>query len=169
MQQDKYNRNKRQRNGFTLVEVLAALAVISVAMTPIFVQVNAAFRLSRVIKENLTATMLAQEGIELTRGIRDGNWFRGDSFEQGLDLCGGGCYMQYDDTVLTPGSGPPLQLDARGRYQYDSGTATPYSRTITVETVSPVHLRVTSDVTWNSRGMTRSIVLEDHLFDWLSP
>lgn len=179
MQQDKYSLNRRavqqriREKGFTLIEALAALAVLSVAMTPLFVQINAAFRISRTIQENLTASMLAQEGVELVRGIRDGNWFRDDPFELGLDGCAAGCYMDYDDFSLTTGVSPLLKQDLQKRFQYDSGTDTAYARTITITEPSPasppVHFLVTSEVTWDSRGTTRTIIVENHIFDWLRP
>ena len=166
------NFSKNNLGGFTLVEALVAISVLTAAMTPLFAQVQASLRLSRTINQNLTASMLAQEGIELVRGIRDDNWFQGNPYDQDLTGCAGGCHLQYDDDVLSSGAGPQLELDPSGRYRYGGGIQTPYTREIIITTESDGttdFLRVTSTVTWDVRSNTRQVVVEDFLFDWLVP
>ncbi|HXV26797.1 MAG TPA: prepilin-type N-terminal cleavage/methylation domain-containing protein [Candidatus Paceibacterota bacterium] len=160
----------QNRNGFSLVEALVALAVLSVALTPLFAQVNAAFRVSRAIEENLVASGLAQEGIELVRGMRDDNWFAGSPVPMGdlFDDCTGGCQVQFNDTFPQLTGDVPLKRDDYGRYRYDQGTDTPFHRTITVEAESATHLIVTSEVAWTSNA-DHSVVVTEHLFDWLEP
>lgn len=174
MHQDKSGSNRKK--AFTLVEVLVALGILSVSLTPVFAQIAASFRVSRVIERNLTAVMLAQEGIELVRGIRDDNWFAEVLFDTDLDGCDSGCRIQIvddlDDQVLLPlGTNPPLKLDPQyNRYQYDDGPNSIYSREITVTEVIPdVQLRVTSKVSWTTpTGGSNDVTIEGHLFDWLN-
>lgn len=155
--------------GFTLVEALVAVAVLTVALTPVFAQVTASFRLARTIEQNLVASTLAQEGVELVRGMRDDNWFADNRFKQGFDACANGCRVVFDDSAPLPlDANPPLQVDTQGRYRYSGGTDTPYSRRVTIEDVSDGHVKVVSKVTWNIGGTVREVVVEDHLFDWLN-
>lgn len=169
MNQGKSEFNRKQ--AFTLIEALVALSILSVAMTPVFAQVVGSFRVSRAIQRNLTGTMLAQEGIELVRGIRDDNWFQEVPFDTGLDGCDGpdGCRIQIDDPFLLSAADTPLRVDAVGRYQYDSGTDSLYSRKITIIEVSPVQLQVISEVTWLlPNDKTGDVAVEGYLFDWLN-
>ena len=141
-------------------------------MTPLFAQVQASFALSRTITQNLTGAMLAQEGVELVRAVRDDNWFQGNPYDQDLRGCTGGCLIQYDDDAPQSVGGRALLLDDAGRYQYTSGNETDFFRTITIDIVSDgttEFLRVTSEVSWAVRGKIRQVVVEDFLFDWLSP
>jgi hypothetical protein len=146
---------------------------LSVALTPAFAQVLASARLSRAIQENLTASMLAQEGMELVRGIRDDNWFQRPigsvPFDDGLDNCDSGCRIELGTDFLLPLDGnPPLQIDAQSRYLYDVGSDSIYSRRITVTQISPVQLHVVSEVSWATRSGTKSLMVEGYLFDWLN-
>ena len=173
MNQDKLESNRKK--AFTLIEALVALSILSVAMTPVFAQVIGSFRVSRTIQRNMTGTMLAQEGIELVRGIRDDNWFQEVDFDTGLDGCDGadGCRIQIDEPFLLAGADIPLRVDSLGRYQYDDcvGACTDslFSRKITIIEISDVQLQVISEVTWLlPRDKTGSVTIESYLFDWLN-
>jgi prepilin-type N-terminal cleavage/methylation domain-containing protein len=157
-------------HGFTLIEALVSLAVLSVGLIPAFAQVTISFQVARSIRHNLSASMLAQEGIELVRGIRDDNWFAGVSFDGGLDTCTAGCRIHYPEAFILPlADNAPLLIDTQGRYQYMSGTETAYARRITIIQMDATHLKIESEVTWNDRGELRAVLVEDHLFDWLNP
>jgi prepilin-type N-terminal cleavage/methylation domain-containing protein len=71
---------KRQKKGFSLIEVVIAMAVI------VLVVFSATGILMSVIKSNntnintLVAYGLAQEGVEAVRNIRDSDWLLGASF-----------------------------------------------------------------------------------------
>ena len=172
--------------GFTLVEALVAMAVLAVSLTPIFAQVTASFRLSRNIQESLTASMLAQEGIELVRGMRDDNWFRDDPFYTNIIECDAGCRVQVQTPpalcdygpvgspfCLMDDNGEVLLRDTAGAYQYQSGTPTPYKRTVRVTDLDPGdpdhrQLEILSTVTWESPGQPmRRVEVTGYLFDWL--
>jgi prepilin-type N-terminal cleavage/methylation domain-containing protein len=168
---DKFNKGPASpAGGFTLVEVLVALALLTVALVPAFIQATNATLLSATIRSSLVSADLAQEGVEVVRAMRDANWFAGQPFDTGLDACVDGCRVQWDSTAPLPLSGnAPLKLDAAsGMYQYDTGTDSQFSRTITVTPVSAVELNVSSVVTWRERGADKTFTVEDHLFNWLA-
>ena len=172
--------SKRSRGGasagFTLVEVLVALMMLTTALVPAFVLATNALALSSSIRDSLIATGLAQEGVEVVRAMRDANWFAPTypttTFDAGLNVCANGCRVQWNtdgttDPIL-PMTNDFLKLDPlSGLYQYDKGTDTLFQRKITVTKVSPSEIAVISTVTWLERSSHRSTTVEYHLFDWI--
>jgi prepilin-type N-terminal cleavage/methylation domain-containing protein len=59
---------------FSLVEIIIAVFVIGVGLAAAALFIASSFRISLSVKNLLIASHLAQEGIELARNIRDGNW-----------------------------------------------------------------------------------------------
>ncbi len=164
--------NITKEAGFTLVETLVALVILTMALIPILAVSSSATRLSEVIKDDLVASGLTQEGIEVARAIRDTNWFNGRSFDNGLGTGVIGESMTYrvqwnSDTLISLGNNPPLQLND-GVYSYDpGGTAAKFSRTVTITKVNGGELRVTSQVTWVTQtNNAKTISAESHLFNW---
>ena len=171
--QAKFNRNSEA--GFTLIEALVYLVLLTTALVPAFILATDAVKLSTGIRNTLTAANLAQEGVEVVRAMRDANWFTSQPFGTGLDACTSpdGCRVQWDSkTPDAIGGNPRLKRDkVTGLYQYATGDPTLFSRKITIDPVpgSSVELVVKSEVTWTERSVTdvRSIVVEAHLFDWI--
>lgn len=157
-------RNKRAA-GFTLIEALVALVILTVALGPALILSSNILSTASVVKNNLVAANLAQEGIEIIRALRDTNWFNGNSFDSGL---ANGVYrLEWNsDSLLSLGSNPPLKLD-NGLYNYSTGTDTIFKRTITLTKINASELKVVSDVTWTERGeRARDVNIESHLFNW---
>lgn len=158
--------------GFTLVETLVALVILTMALIPILAVSSSATRLSEVIKDDLVASGLTQEGIEVVRAIRDTNWFNGRPFDSGL---GSGVMgestvyrVQWNSSdMISLGSNPPLQIN-NGIYSYDpGGTNTKFTRTVTITKVNAGELKVTSQVTWVTQtNNAKTINAESHLFNW---
>lgn len=62
------------RSGFGLIEIVVVTAVVTTALFAFSQAGILAVRLLRAEKENLEATLLAQEGMEATRSLRDESW-----------------------------------------------------------------------------------------------
>jgi hypothetical protein len=140
-------------------------------------------------KDQIVAFYIAQEGIEIIRNIRDENalnkrpWLTGIPIGTGGADCasaagcgidiqnmnfidcaassGSACNIFYDADGLTNGAGSP-----RGVYSHvSSGSQTIFSRSIRITNVSASEVTVDAQVTWQSRGATRTITVQSRIFD----
>ncbi|HAU07632.1 MAG: hypothetical protein UW46_C0002G0022 [Candidatus Yanofskybacteria bacterium GW2011_GWF1_44_227] len=165
---------KRSQGGFTIIESLVALAVLGVALGPMLAMASMASNVSAAVKNNLTGAMLAQEGVEVVRALRDANWLNSVEFDQGLV----GTWILQSDTNLANKSPEPINIDEdnqylrfnaeTGLYNYDSGTDTIFRRKITI-TKNPTNedeMIVVCEVTYKNRSSDKVIRIEDHLYDW---
>ena len=98
--------------GFTLIETLVALVLITIAMGPVFLLTTSTINVSKRIEHNLIAANLSQEGVEVIRNIRDTNWYNGISFDANLPS---GVWIVQWNTVggglISAGSNPFLKKD----------------------------------------------------------
>jgi prepilin-type N-terminal cleavage/methylation domain-containing protein len=156
---------KSNNRGFTLIEALVALVVLTMALGPALVLSSNISSTASIIQNNLIAANLSQEGVEVIRALRDANWHNGLPFDTGL---ADGIYrIEWNSSgLISLGSNPPLKEDS-GLYNYSSGTDTKFKRTITLTKINSEELRIISSVTWTERGnRARDIKAESHLFDW---
>ena len=68
------NKNKLNENGQTLVETIVAIFILTTALSSGLALMIYAFSKSSISQDEVVATNLAREGIEVVRGIRDSNW-----------------------------------------------------------------------------------------------
>ena len=160
-----YPHQEKLNKGFTLIEALVALVILTLALGPALVLSSNISSTASVVRNNLIAANLSQEGVEVIRALRDANWFNGLSFDAGI--ADGICRIEWNSNALISlGSNPPLKINA-GLYNYSFGTDTKFKRTVTITKINSEELRIISDVTWTERGnRTRDVKVESHLFDW---
>lgn len=175
-------RKKNTEKGFTMMEVLAAISLITMGVLGIFTLVQQAISFLTVSSSRLVATYLAQEGVEIVRNIRDTNFLQihqglisEDQWTLGLDICGGGCEAEYDDQILSFYANRYLKLVGGGFYNYSSGASTPFKRKITifdmVDLDSPPDgiadiMKVLVEVTWEERGRIHQVITQENLYNW---
>jgi len=159
--------NHTHQQGFTLVETLVSLLLLTAALIPTILLTSSSARLASTVEQNLVATNLAREGIEVVHAIRDSNWFAGNGFADGLS--DGDYAVEWDSTApLSAYTGRYLRIDDNGRYTYDgtAPTQTLFLRKVTIQQVSASELKVTCIVSWQDRTGAKEVSIEDHLFDW---
>lgn len=156
---------KLNKNGFTLIEALMALVILTISLGPALVLSSNVSSVASIIQNNLIAANLSQEGVEVVRAIRDSNWYSGLAFDAGLS--DGDYRIEWNSTSLIAlGSNPSLKKNS-GLYNYSLGTDTIFKRTVTITRMNSEELRVVSSVTWTERGeRIKNIKTESHLFDW---
>ncbi|MDO8557933.1 MAG: prepilin-type N-terminal cleavage/methylation domain-containing protein [bacterium] len=59
------------KNGFSLIETIIALFVLTVGATGAFIVISKTIHISPAVRQEIIAANLAQEGIEVVRNIRD--------------------------------------------------------------------------------------------------
>lgn len=159
----------RDKRGITLIEVMVSLVFLSTGLIPLFGVILSSVKLSIRVKNNLVATNMAQEGIEVVRALRDKAWM--DSAPYDRDLPSGDGLVSWDsDTIIPYDSSSYMKLDpATGVYSQTVGTDTIFKRRIDITKVpSPCNceVKVTSEITWLENQNNRVLTVEDHLFDW---
>lgn len=158
-------RNPSAQQGFTLIEAIVSLMVLTLGIIPAYYLSQASQNIGNSIRDNLVAANLAQEGVEVIHGIRDTNWFNGQAFGNGLTA--GSYEVEWNSALpLVSFQDRYLRLDSNGRYSYVAGTDTSFKRRITITPVGTEELKVVSEVTWADRNRNRSVQVESHLFNW---
>ncbi len=97
--------SKSDCRGFTLVEVMVALVIVSVGMLGAYGLVNQSLALANSAANRFTAVHLAAEGTEIARNIRDTNYlkfYRGaGNWNDGLTGYESGGAADYSSSELT--------------------------------------------------------------------
>lgn len=170
--------NGMQPRGFTLVETLVAITIIVTAIVGPMYAVQQAMGASMNARDQLIASSLAQEGIEYVRSVRDNNYLytlktgNARSWFYGLDATGGTNCMTAD-CIVDPTQGTasrtitPLSLTGGLYNQSGAPELSNFTRRVRLSSVSANEMLVTVTVSWNWKGQARSVVLTDHLYDWL--
>ena len=84
--------------GFTLIELIIAIFILSVAIIGVFSAFSLVAELTSAASSRLKASFLAQEGLEIIRNMRDSNWLQGNGWTDGIliEPCGTtGCEADY--------------------------------------------------------------------------
>lgn len=163
--------------GFTLLEVIMALFVLTLGVSASFALVQQSVSSVNSYKQKLTAAYLAQEGMEIVKNIRDSNLLtqREDptvQWDENLSpsACGNYFEIDYKNQVLCySGQGHFLNIDSDGFYGYSSGDKTIFKRKISVEEKQvgpPESMKVTVEVSWQDRGRERNLQIVETMKDW---
>jgi len=164
----------KAKAGFSLIEILAVLFVVSMALLGVVSLITQNIQVQSINKNNLIAANLAQEGIELTRQVRDLNWQNHQVFDAYLS---DGNYT-VDYRLGT--SVPVISINQTkiylkdGFYVHDGGseaglTPTIFSRQIAIKKLSGDFsgaLEVRSIVSWTDHNRPYNYELKTLLFDW---
>ncbi len=132
-------RNNISYSGFTLVETLVAVAIIMLAITGPFMSAERTVVVASIVRDKMTASFLAQEGVEYARALRDKVY---------LEECYGNsskCNTWWGDyssnlpqvtryNILQCTSTNPCSLDASvGKSTYSTPYITPFNTLNTTE------------------------------------
>ena len=74
----------KKNTGFTVVEVIVAIVILSLAIVSGFQLVGTFITTVANNRDKLTATYLGQECLENARNIRDTNWIKFEAWDEGL-------------------------------------------------------------------------------------
>jgi prepilin-type N-terminal cleavage/methylation domain-containing protein len=174
----------QKNKGFTLLETLVAIGILSLSILATFSVVSNSIQNSTVAKDQTTAFFLAQEGMEFIKNIRDENalhninngstpWLTSLA-NSNTDPCYFGKTCTIDSplktiTVCSGGFGtcPNLSQDpVTGVYGYTVGwSPTNFKREIQFTSISAYEVRVSIKMTWLTRGQTRTFTATETLLN----
>lgn len=172
---------KQTNKGFTFLEVIIAIFVMSIGIVGAVIAIQYAISSTIQSYSRLTAAYLAQEGIEIVRNIRDTNWLEQriattTPWDEGLGV--GDWEADYQDTAVEDPSldicVSPCGYDNlsflkkfNGQlYNYTTGEVTQFKRRITIEKPETNILKVTVTVYWGEGE--HSLTTQEYLYNWRS-
>lgn len=183
---EKISPTEEKITGFSLIETLVAITVLIGAIVGPLTLASQGIKAASLFKNQLIASNLAQEGMELVHAKRDSNILDGkgwmDDIIDRIDRCGGsGCYARYTPTDNTKnqinfepcnaGGCPKFFVTPEGWYMQkttgDDDPETIFNRTIHVTSVVPgKEVKVETTIAWQERFSTLTFNLEEHLLKW---
>jgi len=174
---EKLKKEMDKKKGFTIIELVITIFILSFGVIGVFSTFSIITILTSDSADRLTATYLAQEGMEIIRNIRDNNWLDMDAtctpelctttwLSNQLDGCLSGCGVDYKSTgAETASAGTYLNNDSNGFYSYLAGEPTKFKRKITIEPILDTAIippdlnakddhivKVIVEVSWNKKA-----------------
>jgi type II secretory pathway pseudopilin PulG len=145
-------RERRYEQGQTLLEIVVAVGVIALVLTALVTAVTASLRFSQSGRFRSQAVKYAQEGIELTRKLRDTRPWTEFTTYSGAGTATW-CLSESGEWTTSDGSGCPLTPTSN------------FWRTITL-TLNGSVMDVVSSVSWGERTQSSTVTLRTYLSDW---
>ena len=169
-----------KKRGFTIVEALVAIFILTTAITALLTVVTQSVFNSSYIKNKTSAMALAQEGVELVRNIQDSNLLQNEyqSFEVFAGTVFTPCIFNEGMCTIDPLSleiescpnqeCPPLRQNDGGYITYLlTADETPFTRYITIRPTGQRSGIVGVRVEWEQGAVTREVYYETDLFLWI--
>jgi len=136
-----------KERGQSLIELMIAMGLFTLWVSGVAFLILDVYASDKVARGNTIATMLAQEGLEAVRSIRDAGWERLDAGEYGLDVS--------DGRWVFEGSQDEVPQLANG------------TRIIRIEDLEEGRKKVTAQVIWEiSNQRVQDIELVTYLTNW---
>jgi len=186
------NFNLQKEEGFTLVESLIAIALVTVGLVGAVTLITYAISTVSFVRGKLLASQFAQEGIEVVRNMRDNNWLAGkiatNNWWEGLNYGENNFIVPvFTDNPSGDWSLVPATSDNRKIYLfynnetnekfYGQGNLPSSSgwerKEISFERWLRLvykgeedKLEVISYVVWREKGRTHNFEIKDYLYNW---
>ena len=168
--------NLKNNKGFTMVELIIVIAILSFGIIGIYSFSYPASILTSSFSLRLTAAYLAQDGLEIINNIRDNNVLSGKNWSGGFNVCDTGCELDYKTgtsveaavNILKKYNNNFLNINADGFYSYDTGSTTKFKRkvTITQPSANTDILKVDVLVTWDYNGQSFSFNTIGYIYNY---
>jgi type II secretory pathway pseudopilin PulG len=136
----KFTKIKKAR-GFSILEIVIVIYIITMALIGVMSLTMQNIKAQTIDKNNLIASELAQEGIEIVRSARDNNGVSGGNKQ--------------------------LYINSDGFYTHISSSKTsPFSRSIAISLNSANSIKVSSIVEWKESGTAKNYSVDTLLYNW---
>lgn len=194
MKNKRLQSNNKAR-GFTLIETLVAISILMLGVMGPLMIASSSLQNARYGRDQVTASYLAQEGIEYVRFARDNNKIdrlNGGSSDwlAGLESCFVDSAGDYGCAIDVPQefggtnvvrrcsnascSASRMYLDSNGYYTHTSsgGNLSTFTRIVTIEPIvastveaEAKEVRVESTVTWRAGSATKTFTAVENVFN----
>lgn len=140
------NQKKHKKTGFTIIEVILAIFILTTAAFGSFNLIRQVLATSSLNESRMTAYYFAQEAVEEIKNIRDVNYLQENDWRQGI------------------GNSPPQKIF------FLDGTESKFNRTIEVEEKTDergnIYLEVKIIIEWKERTTNHGIEVVSLLYNW---
>lgn len=169
----KLTMKKSKKNGFSIVEVMVSITILTIGLLGVSSLVIQNIKVQRINKNDLVASMLAQEGLELVRNLRDKNWLDQSNPDWRAGINDDDDTFAIDYFLSSQDFNPDYINDSEtklylkdGFYAHDpTGASTIFSRLISITDYAD-YMAASSTVRWTMAGKTSDYVLETRFYDW---
>jgi type II secretory pathway pseudopilin PulG len=171
----------KQQYGFSIMEVTVVIFIITLGLLGVLSLAAQSIKISNTNKNELIASQLAQEGLELVRNIRDTNWLTdGNDWVLGSgagnnsdDIIQDGTYT-IDNSIINymvddiDDIAANLLIDVNGAYSHSMGSASPFNRLITINNWNTYtdFIEVKCEVQWKEGGGIHNYIASTVLYNW---
>ncbi len=159
---------------FTIIELVIAIFLITVGAGAAIAVIQTTTGFSAVTSSQLTASYLAQEGIEIIRNQRDSNRLAqrenpGLAWDSGI-AAGSDYRLDYRSRAF-PDVGCSLGAEnylkyGGNFYNCSSGAETKFKRKITITKPQADEMLVSVEVSWSERGRNHQVVAQTKIKNW---
>ena len=168
---------KDNKNGFTLVETLVAIAILLLAVAAPLSLATKSLNSSALSKQQIIASFLAQEAMEYIRNVRDENVLKYDDWlKNGINLksecVDGKCQVDAYEKKMKKclGNCDPLKYDnSTGLFNIagNSGDNSPYTQTVEITQINNQEIAVKVTVSWKgTNGADYKVIARENLTNW---
>jgi len=163
-----------KKRAFSLVEIVIVLGIMTLGLLGVASLILQNMQVEILNKDYLVASMLAQEGLEIVRNIRDDNWVKSLDWLDGIPSTGTFVldYRGKGSINTTPNvngdSGTLLYFGANNYYTHQVSSAPSgfFRLLTTVESDDGTYVLLNCDVMWNSRFGERHYTVSTTLYNW---
>jgi hypothetical protein len=174
------NMNKKYRKkGSMFLELMIAMFVLMVGIAGSIGLIHKTIAASSANSNQLTATYLAQEAIEVIRNIRDSNFINEKDYVDGIyssidDHCSF-CFVEYDSTSIDGienTSEDNIIYYKNDFFSHDTGGEETIfkrsiaTRNIDIDTYPTNRIKVVVTVSWSEKGEDYETIIPTHLYNW---
>jgi hypothetical protein len=159
----------KKESGFTIIEATVAIFILTTGILGAFSFISHFTEYSSISTMRLTASYLAQEGVEVVKNIRDGNLFDGDNWNEGFATSswdGEADYTETDSLSLQVDTGEYLNIDGNGLYGYGAGDQSLFKRKINIATSTATSTYIVVTVSWSEKGRDHKVEVEEEIYSW---
>lgn len=152
-------------SGFSFIEAMLSMAVLTIGIIGVMPLLLSGMNTTNDSRDQQIAVLLAQEGVELIRNIRDNNWAAGlDSFSYFPSGSKSNCridksYSDGSSILCVDAATKKLYIDANGFYLHSSaGILSKFQRKLIIDMSTAKQATVTSVVAWRGSLPTANAV-----------